>query len=83
MVQFIFLYVDSDWVELFEEVMFCFVVCVEVVSWFQLVFVVVDNWNRVEVLLQYIFKDCLMIVSCFSNDIWVCDYGGIMVFEED
>lgn len=83
MVQFTFPHADSDWAELLEEVTPCFVACVEAVSRFQPVLVVVDDRNRVEALLQHIPKDRLTIVSCPSNDTWARDHGGITVFEDD
>lgn len=82
MVQFTFPHENTDWVELLELVMPCFVACVEAVARFEPVLVVADDRQHVQQLLNHIPEEQLTIVSCPSNDTWARDHGGITVFED-
>lgn len=81
-IQFTFPHADSDWADRLEEVLPCFVACVEAVARFQPVLVVTDDRLATEKLLSHISRELLTIVVCPSNDTWARDHGPISIIEK-
>lgn len=80
-VQFTFPHADSDWADMLDAVLPCFVACVEAVSRYQKVLVVADDRAQARQLLAHIPTDRLTVVGCPSNDTWARDHGGVTVYE--
>lgn len=80
-VQFTFPHADSDWADMLDDVLPCFVACAEAVSRYQKVLVVADDRAHVRQLLAHLPPDRLTVVGCPSNDTWARDHGGVTVYE--
>lgn len=81
-VQFTFPHADSDWADLLDAVIPCFVACVEAVSRFEQVLVVAHNREEVARYLQHLPAERVRIVEIPSNDTWARDHGGITIQED-
>lgn len=81
-VQFTFPHADSDWAEILEEVVPCFVECITQVSRFEKVIVVCADVEQVKTLLPNANAANLLLVALPSNDTWARDHGAITI-EED
>ena len=80
-VQFTFPHSESDWAGLLNEVIPCFVECVEIVSRFEKVLVICRNRAEVAAHLKNAVQDNLILAECPSNDTWARDHGPITVEE--
>lgn len=82
-VQLSFPHPDTDWANVLEEVMPCFVAIAESVARFEKVLIVSSQPNETARLLSHIPANRLQIVECPSNDTWARDHGGITVQKTD
>lgn len=80
-VQFTFPHAATDWAEILDEVIPCFVELIETVCRFEIALVVCRDKQDVEALLRNIPKERLRLVVADSNDSWARDHGPITVFE--
>lgn len=81
-VQFTFPHAETDWADILEEVLPCFIEAIEIISRYEKVLVVCRDQNEVRPLLQNAVQDNLILVDIPSNDTWARDHGGITIFEE-
>lgn len=81
-VQFTFPHADTDWVDILEEVLPCFVEIIEIISRYEKVLVVCRDQNEVQPLLKNAVQENLILVDCPSNDTWARDHGGITILED-
>lgn len=82
-VQFTFPHTETDWVDILEEVLPCFVEAIEIISRYEKVLVVCRDQNEVRPLLKNAVQGNLILVDIPSNDTWARDHGGITIFEDD
>lgn len=80
-VQFTFPHSGTDWVDILEEVLPCFIEIIEIISRYEKVLVVCRDENEVRPLLQNAVQENLILVNCPSNDTWARDHGGITILE--
>lgn len=80
-VQFTLPHPDTDWGPMLDEVMPCFVACIQAVSRFEPVLVVCHDIQWAKNWLQDIPQRRLQLVQLPSNDTWARDHGGITIFE--
>ena len=76
-VQFTFPHAETDWVDILDEVLPCFVEAIEIISQHEKVLVVCKNKIEVKTLLHNAVQENLILVECPSNDTWARDHGGI------
>lgn len=81
-VQFTFPHTETDWADILEEVLPCFIEAIETISRYEKVLVVCRDQNEVRPLLKNAVQDNLILVDIPSNDTWARDHGGISIFEE-
>jgi agmatine deiminase len=81
-VQLTFPHADTDWVEMLDEALNCFVDIARAISRFQRVLVVCHSEAATSALLADIDPARRLIVEIPSNDTWARDHGGITIFEE-
>lgn len=81
-VQFTFPHAETDWADILEEVLPCFIEAIEIISRYEKVLVVCRDQNEVRPLLKKAVQDNLILVDIPSNDTWARDHGGITIFEE-
>jgi agmatine deiminase len=82
-IQLTFPHADSDWADLLDEVMPCFVEIAAAISRFQKVVVVCRDIVATQTLLQAANLDNIIFHALESNDTWARDHGGITVFDEN
>lgn len=82
-VQFTFPHAETDWADMMEEVLPCFVEAIEIISRYEKVLLVCRDQNEVRPHLKNAVQDNLILVDIPSNDTWARDHGGITVFEDD
>jgi agmatine deiminase len=80
-VQLTFPHAGTDWADILDVVLPCFVEIAETISRFETVLVVCDDPDAVRPLLHRIPQDRLFLVRADSNDTWARDHGGITVVE--
>lgn len=80
-VQFTFPHGGSDWADMLDEVMPCFVECIETASRYEKVLVVCHNREEVAARLKNAIQHNLILAECPSNDTWARDHGAITVEE--
>ena len=80
-IQFTFPHADSDWADALDEVIPCFVACIETVSRFEKVLVICRRRAEAGMLLKNAVQKNLILVECPSNDTWARDHGAITVEE--
>lgn len=80
-VQFTFPHAHSDWADVLDVVIPCFVECIEAVSRFEKVLVVCCNKAEAARHLNGAVRENLLLVECPSNDTWARDHGAITVEE--
>jgi agmatine deiminase len=80
-VQLTFPHENTDWADVLEEVLPCFVAIAETISRFQPVLIVCKNAESTKALLQKANQDNLLFAEIDSNDTWARDHGGITVLE--
>lgn len=81
-VQFTFPHAETDWADMMEEVLPCFVEAIEIISRYEKVLVVCRDQNEVRPHLKNAVQDNLILVDIPSNDTWARDHGGITIFED-
>jgi agmatine deiminase len=81
-VQFTFPHQETDWVDILEEVIPCFVACIMAVSRFERVVVVCSNVAETQAYFPTGALSGIQFVECPSNDTWARDHGGITLFED-
>ena len=81
-IQFTFPHAQSDWVDVLEEVIPCFVECISVVARFQKVVVVCHDVKEVAPYLEEIDASQLTLVASPSNDTWARDHGALTIERE-
>ncbi|MEM1326549.1 MAG: agmatine deiminase family protein [Bacteroidota bacterium] len=79
--QFTFPHRDSDWATTFEEVVACFVNCIDAIVAFQPVLVVCAKIDEVKNYLSHLDQSKIDYVELPSNDTWARDHGGITIEE--
>lgn len=82
-VQITFPHPDSDWREMLEDVIPCFVEIIAQISRFQKVLVICSDIHWVRAYLQNIPLENVTLVEIPSNDTWARDHGGITVTENN
>jgi agmatine deiminase len=82
-VQFTFPHIETDWADILEEVLPCFIEAIEIISCYEKVLVVCRDQNEVRPLLKNAVQENLILVDIPSNDTWARDHGGITIFEDD
>jgi agmatine deiminase len=80
-VQFTFPHAETDWADILEEVLPCFIEAIEIISRYEKVLVVCRDQNEVRPHLKNVAQENLILVDIPSNDTWARDHGGITVFE--
>jgi agmatine deiminase len=80
-VQLTFPHAGTDWADMLDEVLPCFVEIAAAVSRFEKVLIICRDAEETKKLLHGIPGDRLVLVECDSNDTWARDHGGITVFE--
>ncbi len=80
-IQFTFPHAESDWADSLDDVIPCFVDCIETVSRFEKVLVVCHNREEVATHLKNAVQEHLILAECPSNDTWARDHGPITVEE--
>lgn len=81
-VQFTFPHSETDWADILEEVLPCFVEAIEIISRYEKVLVVCRDQNEVRPHLKNAVQNNLILVDIPSNDTWARDHGGVTVFED-
>ncbi|MBL7774568.1 MAG: agmatine deiminase family protein [Saprospiraceae bacterium] len=80
-VQLTFPHAGTDWADMLDEVLPCFVKIAETVSRFEQVLVVCADKEATRPLLRHAVQERLHLVELPSNDTWARDHGGIVVEE--
>ena len=80
-VQLTFPHADTDWADILDEVLPCFVEIAETISRYQPVLVVCRDVAATRVLLKNAVPENLLLAECDSNDTWARDHGGITVLD--
>lgn len=80
-VQLTFPHENTDWADVLDEVLPCFIKIAETISRFERVLIVCRNEASVKKQLKKAVQENLLFVECDSNDTWARDHGGITVFE--
>ena len=81
-IQLTFPHADTDWAEVLDEVLPCFLAIAAAVSRFEKVLLVCDNVMRVRDDLAGNIEN-YRLIQIPSNDTWARDHGGITVFENE
>ncbi len=82
-VQLTFPHADTDWANMLEEVLPCFVEIADTISRFEKVLIVCPNASETKALLQNAVQEHLVFAELPANDTWARDHGGITVFEHE
>ena len=82
-VQLTFPHAGTDWADVLDEVLPCFIKIAEQITRFQKVLVVCADEIETRRLLAHIPEDRLVFAALPSNDTWARDHGGITVLEEN
>lgn len=80
-VQMTFPHGGTDWADVLDEVLPCFIQIAETISRFEKVLIVCQNTKSTKRLLKNAVQTNLIFVECDSNDTWARDHGGIAIFE--
>jgi agmatine/peptidylarginine deiminase len=78
-VQLTFPNADSDWADLLEVVLPCFVEIAVTIARFQKVLIVCQNEATTKALFGSELSDNMIFVEAASNDTWARDHGGITI----
>lgn len=82
-VQLTFPHANSDWADLLEEVLPCFVEIAVTIARFQKVIIVCQNAQSVAALFDQTSLANIILQEIPSNDTWARDHGGITVEDEN
>jgi len=80
-VQLTFPHEGTDWADMLQEVLPCFVQIAETISRFQKVLIVCRNMAETRELFHNGISDNFVFAELPSNDTWARDHGGIVVEE--
>ncbi|MBV6442057.1 MAG: agmatine deiminase family protein [Haliscomenobacteraceae bacterium CHB4] len=80
-VQLTFPHEQTDWRDVLDEVLPCFIRIAETISRFEKVLIVCRDAAALKKRLLNAVQDNLIFFECESNDTWARDHGGITVFE--
>ena len=80
-VQLTFPHEDTDWAEVLDAVLPCFVEIAATISRYEKVLIVCRDEAQTRSLLHHAVPSNLLFAECDSNDTWARDHGGIAVFE--
>ncbi len=80
-VQLTFPHADSDWADLLEVVLPCFVEIAVTIARFQKVLIVCQNEATTKALFGIKLSNNMIFVEAASNDTWARDHGGITIEE--
>lgn len=81
-VQLTFPHEGTDWADMLESVLPCFIEIAETISRFQKVLIVCRNAQETRSLLQGGTDENFILFEAASNDTWARDHGGIALEEE-
>lgn len=82
-VQLTFPHLDTDWADVMEEVMPCFLEIARTIARFQKVLIVCQNAMELHDQLGSEHIHNFQLVEAPSNDTWARDHGGITIFENE
>lgn len=82
-VQLTFPHAGTDWADMLDEVLPCFVEIAVAISRYEDVIIVCNNAEETAALLRPADPARIRLVELPSNDTWARDHGGITVFEND
>lgn len=82
-VQLTFPHANTDWADVLDEVIPCFVEIAVAISRYQRVLVVCQDVAYTRTLLQEAVQENLRLYQADSNDTWARDHGGITVLSRD
>lgn len=80
-VQLTFPHAGTDWADMLDEALACFVEIAEVISQYQNVIIVCQNAEETAALLHHDNASRIHLIELPSNDTWARDHGGITVHE--
>ena len=81
-VQLTFPHEGTDWAEVLDEVLPCFIEIAETISRYQQVLIVCREASATRALLKNAIQTNLLLVECHSNDTWARDHAGITILDE-
>lgn len=82
-VQLTFPHSDTDWADMLDEVLPCFVDIATTIARYEEVVIVCRNAAETRALFTGFPTDNLRFVECDSNDTWSRDHGGIVIEEDN
>lgn len=80
-IQLTFPHVGTDWADMLDEVLPCFVEIANIVSQYERVVIVCENADETRALFKGTPTNGISFIECASNDTWSRDHGGIVVEE--
>lgn len=80
-VQLTFPHAGTDWADMLDTVLPCFIRIAETISRYEKVLIVCPNAEAVRNMLPHARMDHVILVELPSNDTWARDHGGITVEE--
>lgn len=80
-IQLTFPHTETDWADMLDEVLPCFVEIAAIVSRYEQVVIVCRNTAETRSLFDNIPLDNFRFIECDSNDTWSRDHGGIIIEE--
>lgn len=80
-VQLTFPHAGTDWADMLDDVMPCFVEIAETISRFEKVLIVCQHVAETKALLVHAVPENIVLFEAPSNDTWARDHGGITVEE--
>lgn len=82
-VQLTFPHSETDWADMLDDVLPCFVEIATTIAKYEQVVVVCRNTEETRLLFKGVPADNVRFVECDSNDTWSRDHGGIVIEEND
>lgn len=82
-VQFTFPHPDTDWADMLDDVIPCFLDCIRAVSRFEQVLIVCNDLKWVDRQLANLDRTNLILAELPSNDTWARDHGGITILVDN
>lgn len=80
-IQLTFPHTETDWADMLDDVLPCFVEIAAIVSRYEQVVIVCRNAAETRSLFDNIPLDNFRFIECDSNDTWSRDHGGIIIEE--
>ncbi|MEZ4925780.1 MAG: agmatine deiminase family protein [Saprospiraceae bacterium] len=81
-VQLTFPHEETDWADMLEEVLPCFITIAKTIARFQKVLVVCSSIEKVKKMLGFFKPENFIFAELPSNDTWARDHGGIGILED-